>query len=57
MRVSSVGAVFYVGGDASGAGFGSTVEQKEKGGVSKVLNFEQGEWKGIYREEYSSNWR
>ena len=57
VRVSSTGVVYYVGGDASSAGFGSTIERKKGTGISRELNFEHGEWKGVYREEYSSNWR
>ena len=48
VRVSTRGTVLYVGGDASGAGFGSSVEKMQPDMESRDLSFEHGEWKGVY---------
>ena len=51
IRCSRAGQVFYGFGDASGAGFGATIQ------IGKDIKYEYGQWTSQITEEESSNWR
>ena len=51
VRCSRVGQVLYGFGDASGAGFGATIQ------IGQDIKFEYGQWSNQITEEESSNWR
>ena len=51
VRCSKVGQVLYGFGDASGAGFGATIQ------IGNEIKYEYGQWSSQITEEESSNWR
>ena len=51
VRCSRTGRVMYGFGDASGAGFGATIQ------IGDEIQFEYGQWASQISEEESSNWR
>ena len=51
IRCSRTGRVMYGFGDASGAGFGATIQ------IGQEIKFEYGQWASQISEEESSNWR
>ena len=51
VRCSKVGQVLYGFGDASGAGFGATIQ------IGQEIKYEYGQWTNQVTEEESSNWR